>query len=250
MPGPEVAFRLVPLAYLFVIAVTTALTRGTGGGFSSLLQIIVFSRNSTVTDLDGTTRGNSSTGLFRATAPDTGIILPSTYPNGTQAILGDDTDLGYPTALYPNISYTRTSNPDPMDPSVNAVTAMAFTDLPLNSTSELLLGPVQINDSYAMVSLTLPITDNTNRDIVLGYMTVVAAATSLISVTQSREGLANTGQVLLIGPARRENLFKYEQRPASESYKADLDDVKSASVKYIFPPISARGVSERHGKYR
>jgi hypothetical protein len=58
-----------------------------------------------------------------------------------------------------------------------------------------------------VLSLTLPIVDNTNRQIVLGYMTVVAAATSLIDVTQSRDGLANTGIVLIVSPSRSENLF-------------------------------------------
>jgi osomolarity two-component system sensor histidine kinase SLN1 len=61
------------------------------GGYSSLLQMVVFSRNAT---------GNS-TGLLKATANAPGITLPATYVNGTPAMLGDKTDLGYPTALYP-----------------------------------------------------------------------------------------------------------------------------------------------------
>jgi osomolarity two-component system, sensor histidine kinase SLN1 len=61
------------------------------GGYSSLLQTVIFSRNAT---------GNS-TGLLRATANAPDIILPATYANGTPAMLGDDTGLGYPTALYP-----------------------------------------------------------------------------------------------------------------------------------------------------
>lgn len=57
--------------------------------------------------------------------------------------------------------------------------------------------------SYALISLTQPIVDNTDPAVVLGYMTVVAAASSLIDVTQSREGLGDTGMVLLVGPNRR-----------------------------------------------
>ncbi|PVH74143.1 hypothetical protein DL98DRAFT_34611 [Cadophora sp. DSE1049] len=216
------------------------------GGFSSLLQIIIFSRNSTI---GGSGRENASLGLVKATAPNSGIQLPTQYPNLTYAMLGDETDLGYPTALYPNITYTQTDEPDSMDPSVNATKAAAFTDLPLNNTSELLLGPLQINDSYALVSLTLPITDNSNREIVLGYMTVVAAATSLISVTQSREGLAKTGIVLLIGPSRRENLFRYEQRPSNANYDADPNTIGAANVKYVFPPNPFQGQSNRHQRY-
>lgn len=48
-------------------------------------------------------------------------------------------------AVYPNITYTTTSTPDPADNAVNSTTASAFMDFPLNSTSYLLLGPLQIN---------------------------------------------------------------------------------------------------------
>jgi osomolarity two-component system sensor histidine kinase SLN1 len=100
------------------------------GGFSSLVQTIVYSRNTT---------GNSS-GLLRATANTAGIQLPEQYPNGTYAMLGDPGDLGYPTELYPNITYGVSNKPDHVDPTVNAVNATAFLDFPLNSTSALLLG--------------------------------------------------------------------------------------------------------------
>ena len=100
------------------------------GGFSSLLQAIVFSRNAT---------GNSTL-LIRETANAPGISLPSQYQNGSHAMLGDDTDLGYPQALYPNITYNTTAEPDNMDPSINGTVATAFSDFPLNTTSALLLG--------------------------------------------------------------------------------------------------------------
>lgn len=99
-------------------------------GFSSLVQTIVYSRNQT---------GNA-TGLLRATANTTGIQLPDQYPNGTYAMLGDDSDLGYPTELYPNITYNNSDVPDPADPTVNSTNATAFLDFPLNATSALLLG--------------------------------------------------------------------------------------------------------------
>jgi osomolarity two-component system, sensor histidine kinase SLN1 len=100
------------------------------GGFSSLVQTVVYSRNQT---------GNS-TGLLKATANTTGIQLGEQYSNGTYAMLGDPSDLGYPTELYPNITYGISHSPDPFDPTVNAVNATAFLDFPLNATSTLLLG--------------------------------------------------------------------------------------------------------------
>jgi osomolarity two-component system sensor histidine kinase SLN1 len=94
------------------------------GGFSSLVQTVVYSRNST---------GSSPNGLLMATANTTGIQLPDQYPNGTYAMLGDPGTLGYPTELYPNITYGITNTPD-------ATNATAFLDFPLNATSALVLG--------------------------------------------------------------------------------------------------------------
>jgi osomolarity two-component system sensor histidine kinase SLN1 len=102
------------------------------GGFSSLVQTIVYSRNGT---------GNSS-GLLRETANTTGIQLPETYPNGSFAMLGDPSDLGYPTELYPNITYGTSNTPDPIDPTQNTTNATAFLDYPLNATTALVLGKV------------------------------------------------------------------------------------------------------------
>ncbi|TAQ88057.1 hypothetical protein B7494_g3606 [Chlorociboria aeruginascens] len=207
-------------------------------GLAALLQVAVFSRNQT---------GNPS-GLLNVTAGANGIILQGNYANGSQVMLGDP-GLGYPAALYPNITYTTLSTPDPADASINATEAIAFTDFPLNDTAALLLGPLQVNNSYAMVSLTLPIVDNTNKNFTLGFMTVVAAATSLIDVMTSREGLGNTGIVLLAGPNRRENQFRYVDRPSSENYSQPASELGMASVKYIFSPVPLPGQSDRHSKY-
>lgn len=66
--------------------------------------------------------------------------MPETYANGSYAMLGDAGGLGYPTELYPNITYGSSSTPDPVDPTQKATNATTFPDLPLNATSALLLG--------------------------------------------------------------------------------------------------------------
>ncbi|KAH8599329.1 histidine kinase-group VI protein [Bisporella sp. PMI_857] len=210
------------------------------GGLSSLLQVTIFSRNET---------GNRY-GLLNVTAKlgSPGITLPTKYDNGTSYKLGDP-GLGYPEALYPNITYNRTLQPDPMDSSVSLTTAWAFSDIQLNASSALILGPFQVNDSFALVSLTLPIVDNTNRAVVLGFMTVVASADSLLSVMRSREGLASTGIVLIVGPNRRGNRFRSTYRPASADYSPSPADLGPAPVKYVFPPAPVSGQSSRHDIY-
>lgn len=105
-----------------------------------------------------------------------------------------------------------------------------------------------------VVSLTLPIVDNNRPDDVLGYMTVVAAATSLLDVTTSRAGLADTGIVLLVSTSRAENLFRYEQRPANglvvPPYAPAPGTLDRARVKYVFPPIGIDQQKDRHSEYK
>ncbi|KAF7946987.1 uncharacterized protein EAE97_004236 [Botrytis byssoidea] len=211
------------------------------GGLSALLQVIIFSRNET----------GSVNGILNVTANASGVAdikLPYNNSLNQPAFLGD-ADQGYPAALYPNISYIPTTDPDPNAPGTNFTEVYAFADYPLNKSAALLLGPLQINSTYALVSLTLPIVENSNPDYVLGYMTVVAAATSLIDVIYSREGLDNTGIVLVVGTNRRENQFSYVSRPATATYEPDLHNLTKASVKYVFPPYPLEGQTDRHSVY-
>ena len=81
-------------------------------------------------------------------------------------------------------------------------------------------------------------------------MTVVAAATSIVDVMVSREGLGTSGTLLIIGPNRRENLFKYANRPETSDYLPPAGAMNNASVHYILPPQAANNTSDRHAKYK
>jgi osomolarity two-component system sensor histidine kinase SLN1 len=210
------------------------------GGLSDLLQVTIFSRNQT----------GDPNGLFHVTA-DLGassIQLQSQYANGTHVTLGDP-GIGYPPELYPNITYTATSNPDPLDPSTTLPITSAFTNFSLNATSSLVLGPLQINSTFALVSLTLPIMDNTNPGVVLAFMTVVAAATGLTQVIMSREGLSNTGIVLIVSPNRRGNIFAAGNSPSSATHSSLASNLALTTVKYSFPPVAIPGQPDRHSQY-
>lgn len=117
----------------------------------------------------------------------------------------------------------------------------------------MLLGPFSINDSYALVSLTLPVIDNRDptKNEILGFMTVVAAASSLISAVSSREGMETTGAALIIGPSRKTNLFETAQRPASASYTPKTTDALSqALVHFVLPPANGSTGGDRHTVYK
>jgi osomolarity two-component system sensor histidine kinase SLN1 len=164
-------------------------------------------------------------------------------------MLGDP-GAGYPTMLYPNITYIVTDEVDPTDNTTNLTEVYAFPDFPLNSTSLLLLGPLQIDDSYSIVSLTLPIINNTSNVDILGFMTVVADSSSLNSVLASREGLDSTGIVLLVGPANMENIFPYTDQPISPTRPSvNATALSSATVNFVFKPTPIPGQDDRHNIY-
>jgi osomolarity two-component system, sensor histidine kinase SLN1 len=73
--------------------------------------------------------------------------------------------------LYPNLTYVPTTQADPTDSATNLTKVYAFPDFQLDTTSALLLGPLQVNSSFGLVSLTLPMINNTDAADLLGFMT-------------------------------------------------------------------------------
>lgn len=105
----------------------------------------MFSRNTT----------GPSSGLFNATGNTTPRIeLPYENASGSKPILGDQ-DGGFPPSLYPNITYNDTGEPSTNSPSTNRFAAYAFSGFRLNQDNGLLLGPLMINETFALISLTI-----------------------------------------------------------------------------------------------
>ncbi|KAJ5707813.1 hypothetical protein N7488_007614 [Penicillium malachiteum] len=200
-------------------------------GYLSLYQATLYSSHSAGSDGNGRILNVTSDSVPQ-------IKLPYTYSNGSSVMLGDS-GLGYPTNLYPNLTYTTSSDG-------NETAISAFPDYILGLNTELLLGPLTVNDSFSLISLTLPIVNDTADSDILGYMTVVASAASLQSVLSSREGMGTTGQVLLLGPSRPQNTFASDAQPATATSSADSDQLREASVHYVFQPTALPGQTNRH----
>lgn len=208
-----------------------------GSGSANLYQAKVYSRNST---------GSVGGGLFNVTGSTTPIIqLPYANPDGTVPVLSDG-EGGFPPTLYPNITYVDTNSSSTTDPSTDVYAAYAFDDVRLSQNNGLLLGPLVINETFALMSLTLPIRSN-GGTFILGYMTIVASAASLISVTESREGLGTSGVVLIIGPVSASNRFNASQPASNATYvPTDLNAFGDLSVHFLLPPLAAPSESNRH----
>ncbi|ORY59511.1 uncharacterized protein BCR38DRAFT_58656 [Pseudomassariella vexata] len=221
----------------------SALNAGNAGSSSAnLLQTRLYSRNET---------GASDGGLLNVTGSgirEENILLPYVAPNGSEVFLSD-TDFGYPPSLYPNITYVPSSDPDPLDGNITIPIPRPFPDIRIDSSvGGLILGPLVINASYALMSLTVPIRDNGNTLAVLGFMTLVTEATSLLHITNSREGLGNTGIVLLIGPDTDWNRFSKYNSAANTTHNA-ANNFSAVRVKYVLPPQPAPGYPSRHKRH-
>lgn len=125
-------------------------------GYLSLYQAILFSK-------DGSGDGRILN-VTSDTVPE--IVLPNSYSNGTSAKLGSE-ELGYPSMLYPNLTYTSSADNE------NSTTVLAFPEYTLGLGSTLLLGPLKINNSFSLISLTVPIVNNTSDTDLLGFITYV-----------------------------------------------------------------------------
>ncbi|KAH9826340.1 Two-component system protein B [Teratosphaeria destructans] len=184
-----------------------------------VLQAKVFARN--------TNGPNRNSSVLNATGVGAGDVkLPWLNTNGSQAYLGSG-DRGYPPSLYPNL----TIYPDPSDHANDGsaqIYAGAYNGLQLGVQSTLVLGPLTINQTFSLLSLTLPVVNNdpSSSDI-LGWVTVVMDARLIQQVIQDPTGLGETGSTLLLGPVNTTNLFA----PGVLGSNATADDL----VRYLIP---------------
>nr|POE79746.1 two-component system protein b [Quercus suber] len=187
-------------------------------GSSLSLQAVLFPRDAT--------GPAGSDGLLNVTTSTTRIRLPWTCPDGSAVFLGTDDcgNLGYPPALYPNLTYSTdaTSN----------ISSARYDGETLDITSTLLLGPIPVNETFWLTSLTLPIINNTSESDILGWLTVVMDASLIQEVLSSRQGVDSTGETLLVGPAHATNTFAPNQDFSAASTNATVDDFE---VRYVFP---------------
>ena len=193
-----------------------------------LLQATIFPKNDSGT-------GNIH-GLVNVTSeiPGGRVQLAAVNANGSQVYLGD-AGLGYPPQLYPNFTYTST----PVNGTFNQ--SRAFYDgnevLP---DATLILGPYAINQTFQLLSMTIAVRNNTSHDDVLGWLTVIFNPSSIYDVITSPEGLQETGQVLLVGPAARNNEFSQSVQGSDPAFAGDQE------VRYVFAPQSNSSLGNRH----
>jgi osomolarity two-component system sensor histidine kinase SLN1 len=217
------------------VDLTTALGVGTTTG---LLQARIYPRNDTGIDH----------GLLNVTAANISeIVLPYHAPDGSPVTLSD-TEYGYPPSLYPNITYVSLGRENEFRPETPAIAAEPFPGVRISRDGGLLLGPLVLNETTALLSVSVPIRDNRDH-FILGYMTVVALASSIIQIKDSREGLDKSGVVLIVGPTNSWNRFDQSLPPSNATFTPNKDEFAEVDLEFILPPVNLNGTKDRHSDH-
>ena len=174
------------------------------------------------------------------------IQLPYNNTNGTPVFLGDD-GLGYPPQLYPNLTFTSTV----INSTFNTSNAF-YNGIQLYSNTTLFLQPWLINATYGLLSITVPIINNTSSTDFLGWVTVVTDARLLFDIALATSGLGDTGIVLIVGPVSSNGVLP-NKFPLGVEYSSISNLSKTLQdqqqVQFIIPPLQNASRSTRHAKY-
>ena len=198
-----------------------------------LLEAQVFSKN-------GTGVGGPY-GLLNVSSPAIAdaIPLPFLDPDGTSVYLGDN-GTGYPAQLYPNLTFTSTV----INSTFNQSDAF-WNGQRLYENTTIFLGPWLLNGSFAILSLTVPVVNDTSSEDTLGWITIIANAKSIFNIEQSVEGLGDTGQILIVAPSTTTQKLPTSIRAAG-STTANRTAAKIQDMQLVLPPTQNSSRSTRH----
>ncbi|GAB7344200.1 hypothetical protein MBLNU457_2091t1 [Dothideomycetes sp. NU457] len=170
------------------------------------------------------------------------IKLPYFHPDGSDVYLGDP-GLGYPPNLYPNFTFTDVQTSS--GPEAGAVYDGALLSPAKSQASDVLvLGPWPINETLAVMSITIPIINNTSSTDALGWLTVVLDSRLLENVISSTEGLDHTGAMLLIRPTNVTNQFPPHVLYTNDPINNIVDDQQ---VQFVLPLV-LNDSARNHGR--
>lgn len=164
------------------------------------------------------------------------IPLPRLNPDGSPAYLGEG-ELGFPSNLYPNFTFSDR----PVNDTYNTTVA-SFDGRTYDQDGMILLGPWETNSSFSLLSITMPVINNTSHVDILGWMTVVLDGRLLYDVVNAKEGLDESGVTMIVGPDDFAN--KFEASP-------QLTDPDDLYVRFVLPPtVREAAPSDRHQQHQ
>lgn len=200
----------------------------TGEGDARLaIQARVYPRNSSDLALVSITKDNLA-----------GMVLPYKTPDGQDALFGDET-YGFIPELYPKFTS--------FEQSINATfnqTFATYNGRRIDQDHYLMSGPFRVNDTLSLVSITMPIINNTSSIDTLGWLTTVLDAGLITRVVNALEGLDDTGLTMIFGPTNSTNKFS----PGTLYNDNNEDAPEEQLVRFVLPPTN-RSAAARHDDY-
>ena len=169
--------------------------------------------------------------LLSVTSTTSSIPLPGLHGNGTPILLGDDGS-GYPSNLYPNLTYESR----PLNDTFNESTAF-YQGRQLYPSTMIFLGPWTLNQSFALASITVPMINNTSALDVLGWLTVVVSCESIFRVGNAVQALGKTGEVLIVGPDTENNRLITDTDDGTH-VPLSKNEAKNQMVRFVLPPTN------------
>ncbi|KAL8987299.1 MAG: hypothetical protein Q9177_003474 [Variospora cf. flavescens] len=204
------------------------------GSASMLVQTRIVSKN-------GTGLGGPY-GLINVTSQDVAGQVPLPYLNSNMATayLGAN-DTGYPPSLYPNLTFASSV----LNATFNTSTAF-FNGRQLDTNTSLFLGPLLVNPSLALVSVTCAIINNTSAADILGWLTVVVNGSGFFDLRGATQGLGETGEILIVGPTTQSGRLPSNILSGRNDGKVNRNLARTEGVTYIVPPLANSSRSTRH----
>jgi osomolarity two-component system sensor histidine kinase SLN1 len=166
------------------------------------------------------------------------VVLPYHTPDGRNATMGDPVH-GFIPELYPKFGIETIR----VNASFNSYKGH-YNGRLIDNTSYLLSGPYRVNSTLSLISITLPIINNTSNIETLGWLTTVLDASLITRVVNALEGLDNTGLTMLFGPSNVTNNFP----PGYLYNQPNVPASSNAQVNFLVPPTIRDG-NKRHGQY-
>lgn len=165
--------------------------------------------------------------------------LPYLSADGTPATMGDNAT-GFVPELYPKFETIQV----PINGTTNQTFA-SFGGRTIDKDHYLVSGPYRVNSNLSLISITIPIINNTSNIETLGWLTAVLDAHLISEVVGAMEGLDKTGLTMIFAPNNITNKFANGTLYNS----LHLDPPADASVRFLVPPTPRKDLTPRHGVY-
>jgi osomolarity two-component system sensor histidine kinase SLN1 len=165
--------------------------------------------------------------------------LPYLNANGSPATMGNQ-DTGFIKELYPKFEVMEV----PFNSTTNRAVA-TFNGRSIDNKSYLVSGPYRVNVNLSLISITMPIINNTSDVETLGWLTAVLDARLITDVVNATEGLDKSGLTLMFAPANSTNKFADGVLYNSPS----LNPPANEQVRFLVAPTQRKDMTPRHGIY-